>query len=164
MDASHHSRAPSAGGGTIRTPVWSLQEVNGSDFLVTTRQSESTHLQQLGTYRELCASSLGDYGSDLFCYTPGMTTFAARQGPFFLFSLPLPPRVAQHRCYTQIHRGTHCIAATLGVSTLCKLTPVAVEMVTARWNNFWATPLRPHIPACHGDCGLACSLAVHTRS
>ena len=53
------------------TPIWSLQHVNDTDYLVTTKLSESNHLQRLGTYRELCATSLGDYGTDLFCYTPG---------------------------------------------------------------------------------------------
>jgi hypothetical protein len=99
--------------------VFSLQEVNGSDFLVTAMQAESNHLQQRGTYRELCASSLGDYGSDLFCYTPGMTSFAARQGPFLLFTLPTPPPVGaasslhadtpRHPLYRCNTRGTHSV-------------------------------------------------------
>lgn len=70
-------------------------------------------MQQLGLFTEICASSLGPYSTDYFCYAPGSIDFEARMGPFILYSLPdappttsasllhLGPRLALYRCTDQ---------------------------------------------------------------
>lgn len=55
---------------SLFTPVYSLQNSNRTDYLPTASRQEATILQQQGKYSEICASSLGPYASDIFCYTP----------------------------------------------------------------------------------------------
>jgi hypothetical protein len=80
------------------TRVYSLKAVNSStpDNLLTSSARESTVLQQLGQYREVCATSLGPVhsASNLVCYVPAGTTFEFRSGPFLLYSLADPPPAA----------------------------------------------------------------------
>jgi hypothetical protein len=102
------------------TSVWSLRNANKTDYLPTSSHHEAAILQQDGRYTEICASSLGPYGPDQFCYAPGETSLEARMGPFELYTLPTAPpaghasllhmgaRTALYRCNGA---GVHFISA-----------------------------------------------------
>jgi hypothetical protein len=91
------------------TPVWSLQadgEGPNGAFLVTADEAEKNSLLQGGGWQELCASSFGNYGTDTFCYTMAMRSFAAHQGPFLLHALPTaPPAGAASLLFTEAGRS-----------------------------------------------------------
>lgn len=97
-----------------------------TDYLATSNAAEASVLQQLGQYEEICASSIGPYATDFFCYTSGETEFQARMGPFILYTLPTPPpvgfasvlhmgpRVPVYRCAGSSHfvsNDVHCEGA-----------------------------------------------------
>ena len=92
---------------------------------MTADEAEKARLVQEGGWDELCASSFGAAGTDTFCYTMAMQSFAARQGPFLLYTLPTPPpagaasllhtetaRFALYRCVSAA--GLHFISTAGG--------------------------------------------------
>ena len=101
--------------------VYSLRHVNGTDFMPSLDPARDRQ-QLFGEWEEICASSLGPYSSDVFCFAPGETSFAPRQGPFLSYTLPHPPaaaassllhqapRLPLFRCRATSGRGNHFIS------------------------------------------------------
>ena len=101
--------------------VNSLRHVNGTDFMPSLDPARDRQ-QLFGEWEEICASSLGPYSSDVFCFAPGETSFAPRQGPFLSYTLPHPPaaaassllhqapRLPLFRCRATSGRGNHFIS------------------------------------------------------